>query len=244
MGTAVLVHGAWQGSWCWDRIAPLLEEAGHDVATPTLTGSGSRASEMSPEVNLATHVGDVVECIEGLGSERVVLVGHSYAGMVLPGVVDALPDRVATAVFVDAFYPTHGQAALDMLSPPFQERFRQQAAEQGDGWRLPASDALLDVWGLRDPEDRRWVRERLTDWSLRCFESPSDAPDRRIAGLARWYVSGTEDVPSRAVFGPVAEIAAADGCTVVDVPTGHDVMVEAPDALATVVLDALAAGGG
>ena len=240
MGTAVLVHGAWQGAWCWERVVPLLEEQGHGVVTPTLSGSGERASELSPEVDLDTHVGDVVASMEALPDDPVVLVGHSYSGMVVTGVVERVPERLAAVVFVDAFYPASGDSALGMMPPPFQQRFREQAQELGEGWRLPASDALLDVWGLEDADDRRWVRERLTDWSLRCFESELTLPTRQVARIPRWYVSGTSDAPSRAVFGEIAQTAADDCCQVVELTTGHDVMIEAPRELAAVILDALA----
>jgi pimeloyl-ACP methyl ester carboxylesterase len=208
---------------------------------PTLSGSGSRASLLSPAIDLATHVADVIECLDRLDDETLVLVGHSYAGMVLPGVADARAHRVSAAVFVDAFYPRDGEAAIDRLPAPFQEYFREQARTLGDGWRLPANDGLLDVWGLREEADRSWVRARLTDWSLRCFESPSVAPARQIAALPRWYVGGTNDYPARAAFADIGEAAAADGCTFVGVASGHDVMIEAPESLASVVIDALEA---
>ena len=129
-----------------------------------------------------------------------------------------------------------------MMPAPFQQRFRDLARDEGDGWRLPASDALLDVWGLRSSGDRQWVRERLTDWSLNCFESPSVAPDRRIASLPRWYVGGTDECPSHAVFGAIGELAAAAGCTLVGVASGHDVMIEAPEELASVIVATLEHG--
>jgi pimeloyl-ACP methyl ester carboxylesterase len=162
--------------------------------------------------------------------------------MLRPGVAEEVGDRLAGAVFVDAFYPRHGESALDLLPDPFRERFRQLADDEGDGWRLPASDALLDVWGLVEPDDRSWVRDRLTDWSISCFESPVQAPTGAIADLPRWYVQGTKDCPSRVVFGSMARRAAEDGCAIVDAPSGHDVMIEAPDLLAAVVVESL--GGG
>lgn len=238
MATVVLVHGAWQGAWCWERVTPILEATGHNVVTPTLTGSGTRAAQLSRDVNLQTHVADVAAAVRDI-DDPVILAGHSYSGMLLPGVADQVTARLSAIVFVDAFYPADGQSAIDLMPEPFPGRFRDLAASAGDGWLLPAGEALLDVWGLDDPADRAWVRERLTDWSLTCFESPSVAPAHRIGGLPRWYVAGAKDCPSRAVFAEMARLARADGCTVVDAASGHDVMIEAPDMVAAVVCEAL-----
>jgi pimeloyl-ACP methyl ester carboxylesterase len=190
-------------------------------------------------VTLETHIGDVLAVVLEAGRDDIVLVGHSYSGMVISGVAECASDRIASLVFVDAFYPNDGESALDQMPAPFQERFRAEAAREGDGWRLPANDGLLDVWGLRDEAERRWVRDRITDWSLNCFASPLHAPDMRRAGVRRVYVAGhAERYPGHAVFGPLADRAAADGSDVFDVDSGHDIMIEAPRPLADHILAA------
>ena len=239
MAAIVLVHGAWQGAWCWERVIPLLEQSGHRVETPTLRGSGERTSELSPDVTLHDHIGEISEMVASLPEADVLLVGHSYAGMVLGGVAELISDRLAGLVFVDAFYPRHGESALDQMPEQFRTMFRRRADEEGAGWRLPAGEGLLDVWGLHDPELRQWVGSQLTDWSIRCFETPVTMPERKMASLPRTYVAGTaENYPARAVFGAMADRAAADACRIVEVPTGHDVMLEAPDELSEAILAA------
>lgn len=239
MATVVLVHGAWQGAWCWERLTPLLEDHGHQVLTPTLTGSGTRAEELTPRVTLETHISDVVAAILDAERDDVVLVGHSYSGMVISGVTERAADQIASVIFVDAFYPSDGESALDQMPERFQERFRAEADRHGDGWRLPANDGLLDVWGLRDGADRMWARDRITDWSLNCFTSPLRAPDMRRSAVPRLYVAAhPERYPGGAVFAPLAERAGADGCHVVTVDAGHDIMIEAPRQLAEHVLGA------
>ena len=237
MSEIVLVHGAWQGAWCWQPLVAILRDAGRAVATPTLTGSGDRAGELSADVTLERHVDDVVATLVDGDRRGVILVGHSYSGMVITGVAERVPERLAALVFVDAFYPTHGQSALDQMPPPFQAMFRQRAIDEGDGWRLPANDGLLDVWGLHDPDLRAWVRPQLTDWSLNCFTSPLHAPAMHRSALQRIYVAADgADYPARAAFGPIAAAAQADGCRLERLDTGHDVMLEAPRALADILL--------
>jgi pimeloyl-ACP methyl ester carboxylesterase len=241
VATFVLVHGAWQGPWCWERLAPLLGRSGHRVLTPTLTGCGDDAARLSPEITLDTHVHDVSAVVDDIAESDVLLVGHSYAGMVISEVADSRADKLAGLAYLDGFYPRDGDSALGLMPPQFQGLFRQRAAEDGDGWRLPANDGLLDVWGLHDPTDRVWVRERLTDWSLVCFESPVHLPNGGRQHVPRSFLSGVaEDYPGRAVFAPMAQRAQADGCRLHELPTGHDLMIEASDAVADILLSTAA----
>lgn len=129
----MLVHGAWQGAWCWEPVVPLFEAAGRVVVTPTLTGSGERAAELSPDVTLERHVDDVVAELVGVNRRDVALVGHSYSGMVITGVAERAAERLAALVFVDAFYPRHAESAMDQMPEPFQELFHQRAEAEGDG---------------------------------------------------------------------------------------------------------------
>jgi pimeloyl-ACP methyl ester carboxylesterase len=109
----VLVHGAWHGGWCWKKVAPLLRAAGHDVFTPTLTGLGERVHLLASEIDLATHVDDVLGVLEYEDLTNVVLVGHSYGGMVISGVAERAGSRLARLVYLDAFLPENGKALRD-----------------------------------------------------------------------------------------------------------------------------------
>ncbi len=91
MATFVLVHGGWHGGWCWQKVIPFLQAAGHEVYAPTLTGLAERAAELSPDIGLDTHIQDIVGLLQEKNLQGVILVGHSYGGMVITGVVDAVP---------------------------------------------------------------------------------------------------------------------------------------------------------
>ena len=115
MATFVFVHGAWQGGWCWVRVARLLRKQGHEVYTPTLTGLGERAHLLSEKINLDTHIQDVLGVLQSEELDNIVLCGHSYGGMVITGVADGAADRIRSLVYLDALVPADGQNLLDVL---------------------------------------------------------------------------------------------------------------------------------
>lgn len=113
----VLVHGAWAGGWVWREVADLLRSQGHTVSTPTLTSLGERQHLLSDNVNLDTHVEDVVANIEMEGLENVVLVGWSYGGMVVSGVLARIQKKIQSIVYLDAFVAENGKSVLDFFDP-------------------------------------------------------------------------------------------------------------------------------
>jgi pimeloyl-ACP methyl ester carboxylesterase len=136
MATFVLVHGAWFGGWCWQKVIPLLKAAGHEVHAPTLTGLAERASELSPAVGLDTHIQEIVGLLEEKNLHGVILVGHSYSAMVITGVVDQVPERIAHLVYLDTFVPRDGESMAD-ISPLVIRLLGKQAQAHGDGWKVP-----------------------------------------------------------------------------------------------------------
>ena len=238
MSTFVLVHGAWQSTGTWDRLIPLLEMRGHTVITPVLSGLGTDESRLSPDITLRQHVEDVSGELPGLAGQ-VILVGHSYAGMIISGVAETNPDRVRRLVFLDAFLPEDGQCVLDLLPPEIGAHFRDVAREQGNGWRLPGGEGQLDLWGLKPGEARDFVRARLCDFSLRCFEEPLALPANRRASIPATFVRGiAEGYPARPFFAPFAAKARAFGWQVTELKTGHDCQVERPGEVADALLSA------
>src|SRR5688572_1955574 len=113
MATYVLIHGAWHGGWCWKLVAPALRRAGHEVYAPSLTGLGERRHLASRAIDLEAHVRDVVELLEMEDLSGVVLLGHSYGGMVVTGAADRVPERISQLVYLDAFVPENGKCLLD-----------------------------------------------------------------------------------------------------------------------------------
>jgi pimeloyl-ACP methyl ester carboxylesterase len=229
LNTYVLVHGAWHGGWCWTRVARLLLDAGHTVYTPTLTGLGDRAHLARPEIDLALHVQDVVAFLEAEELKNVILVGHSYGGMVITGVVARAASRLAHLVFLDAFVPANGQALLDLV-PDRADGIRQAAKEQGEGWRVPPfPPAALGVTSARDTE---WLNRRLAPQPLRTFEQGVQAASDRVK---RTYIYCSK--PAMGPFDQFAERLRDDSkWTFHDVKTGHEAMVTAPAEIAKILM--------
>ena len=120
--TFVLVHGAWHGGWCWSRVAPLLRGAGYPVFAPTLTGLGERLHLLTPQVDLDTHVRDITSLLDYEDLHNVILVGHSYGGMVISGVAETAGTRLAQLVYLDAFLPENGKALKDYSPIDLEEK--------------------------------------------------------------------------------------------------------------------------
>ncbi|MFJ3802510.1 alpha/beta fold hydrolase [Streptomyces sp. NPDC090088] len=231
MSMFVLLHGAWHGGWAWQRVAPALRAAGHEVHTPTLTGLSDRAHLLSPQVGLATHVQDVVALLEAHDARDVVLVGHSYAGQVVTGVADRVPDRLSTRVHLDAFVGGDGDAAIDLLPPEVAGHYRESVARSGFGWLIPVRP--LERLGVSEQADVDWLTPRLTPHPWLTYTEPL-----RLDGKAK-LVPGAfiECVDWMRVFTRQARRAAARGWPVHEISTGHEAMVTAPDELAALLLE-------
>jgi pimeloyl-ACP methyl ester carboxylesterase len=238
VSTFILVHGAWQSAATWDLLAPLLEKHGHRVITPVLSGLGTNQDRLSPDITLKQHVEDVSVELSKC-TDRVILVGHSYAGMIISGAAETNPIQLQRLVFLDAFIPEDGQCVLDLLPPEIGIYFRSVARDNGEGWRLPGGEGQLDLWGLKPGEARDFVRARLCDFSLRCFEEPLRLPDNRKASIPATFVASVADAyPARSFFAPFAGKARALGWEVAELKTGHDCHVERPGEVANILLSA------
>jgi pimeloyl-ACP methyl ester carboxylesterase len=137
MATYVLVHGGWTGGWVWQEVGRHLQQAGHEVYRPTLTGLGERVHLASPEIGLETHIQDVANLIMFEDLSDVILVGYSYSGIVVTGVADRMADRLSQLVYFDAFVPEADQTMADIVGPDVMQGLRDAANTYGDGWRFP-----------------------------------------------------------------------------------------------------------
>jgi pimeloyl-ACP methyl ester carboxylesterase len=224
----VLIHGAWHGSWCWARVRRLLAAGAHRVFTPTLTGVGERSHLLSRDVGLDTHVADVANLMIWENLRDVVLVGHSYGGVVARHVADRMPDRIRSLIYLDAFVPENGKTLFDYL-PDNGEGDRNLAVAHGDGWRVPPRPASFFAVNAADAS---WVDSQCTMHPLSSFEAPaqiSGACDD-IANIGYIRASGFD--------GPFGQFYAKAGerrWWREELACGHDVMLDMPNELAALL---------
>ncbi len=232
VATFVLVHGTGHGGWCWQKVARVLRAAGSDVYAQTLTGVGDRSHLLGCGVGLTTHITDIASLLFYEDLADVVLVGHSYAGMVITGVAAAVPERLKQLVYLDAYVPDDGESEVDLWSQEMRAEIEtDQAAARG--LRPPPSPELM---GITDPRVAAWARARITPHPMTTYTQPVPASSARSAAIPRAYIRCTEG-PLTHVFAGFADKARADRWVVREMSTGHDAMLIAPDALAQLLLE-------
>jgi pimeloyl-ACP methyl ester carboxylesterase len=235
MASFVLVHGAWHGSWCWKRVRKGLQAQGHEVFTPTLTGVAERSHLLSPTVNLETHILDIVNLIRWEELTDLVLCGHSYGGCVISGVADRMPERIRSLVYLDAFVPEDGDNLLHLLPAMRANRLLEGAKTVGEGWKvLPIPAAVFNV----NAADHEWVDRQCTLHPLATMQQRLRLTGgiQKIQNITFILATGyTEGSP----FRPFYEKAKAKGWKTRTVPCGHDVMLDLPEELMTLLAEAL-----
>jgi pimeloyl-ACP methyl ester carboxylesterase len=236
----VLVHGGWHGGWCWQKVIPFLEAAGHEVYAPTLIGLAERASELSPDVGLDTHIQDVVGLLEEKNLHGVILVGHSYGGMVITGVVDQAPERIAHLVYLDTFVPRDGEAMVDVSPRLVRLLLRKQT--RSDGWRVDSQG----TYGVTTEPDRSWVLSQVTPQPLKTLEQPLHLKNPAIVSATpRTYIEcasgGLFSLLMQRILAhllaPRALPPTEAGWRLRQLPTGHDAMITMPRELADLLLE-------
>ena len=245
----VLVGGAWIGAWAWRDVERDLRGRGHDVHSATLTGLGDRVHLARPDVDLDTHVTDLVNLIEYADLHNVVLVGHSYAGLVVTGAADRIPDRIAHIVYVDTGPVPSGMGMLDFFGDA-APAIEQQVAEGGDGWRLPAPTVEqqsegASVRGIGDVA-KAWYEAKRTPQPFGTYRQPSSLSSTAVFDLPRTailcddgkqvFAMAKEMSESGAPLGPLAEMV-GDNWNIVELDTGHWPMFSAPAELAAALHD-------
>ena len=221
MADYVLVHGGWQGGWVFQSLARLLRAAGHEVYAVTLTGLGERSHLAAMPINLETHISDVANVVLFEDLKDVVLVGHSYGGMVVTGVADRLADRIGALVYLDALVPENGDTLL-ALRPEYHQIFFEAAAA-GGGCLIaprPASnfDARAEFWPLIDAKN--------TPHPLTCFTQALVLTGAHAGVKQRIYIYA-----EGGIFDGAYERFENDGGARVEAiaDAGHSVMLDQPE---------------
>ena len=190
MTAFVLCHGAWSGGWGYRRVAEIIRASGHEVFIPTYTGVGERSHLANPDINLETHIQDVLGIIKWERIEEFVLVGHSYGGMVITGVADREYKKIRRIVYLDAFLPENGQCLNDLTTPAQQEQMFNLAKEQGEGWRVPRPEG--SIADTVSAEDREWIESLSSAQPLGTFTQKLKLEGNHLKIADKVYVLATE----------------------------------------------------
>lgn len=228
MATFVLVHGAWHGGWCWRFVRPLL--GGHEVYAPSLTGLGERKHLAHAGIDLETHIADVVSLLEMEDLRNVVLVGHSYGGMVITGAADRTPERIARLVYLDAFVPENGKCVLDYVVPERAARMREEGAKVGDITPPP-----LSLWGITTQKHIDFIKPREVRHPYRTMAQPiqltgGTPPIRKTFVYCSAPATGSFDQFA-------AKYRSDPAWKFHELKTGHDAMILMPGAVAEILLE-------
>ncbi len=224
MKDIVLIHGAWHGSWCWDRVRRILERSGFRTAAPCLKGVGERKAELARGIGLEDHIADVMDAVRAAPG-KVVLCGHSYGGMLIAAAAGRIPEKIAALVFLDAFLPKNGEN----LEPYIQEEI--------DGWLMPPLSAAYFSVNAADRElvDRKCTVQPSATWRDRIrLDRPAGTGIRR-----KIYVRADGWAPT---FARDELRARARGFEVLHVPCGHELMLDLPERTAEIIRSAVETG--
>jgi pimeloyl-ACP methyl ester carboxylesterase len=231
MAIFLVAHGAWSAGWAWKKMRTLLRDRGHELFTPTHTGLGERSHLARPDLDLEAHVADIRAVLEYEDLHDVILVGHSYGGMVATVVADRAPERIVQLVYLDAFVPRDGESLFDLTGAANRERVLVAAREgQGQGWRVPPNPLPADT----SPADAAWANPRRMMQPVRTFEQAA-----RLGGaverLPRTYIYCTRAGPGD-VFRPFADRARADkGWRYHELDASHNPHITMPETLAALL---------
>jgi pimeloyl-ACP methyl ester carboxylesterase len=229
--TFVLVHGAWVGGWCWGKVTDILRAEGHEVYAPSLTGLGDRSHLLSPAVSLSTHIDDVANLIAWEELANIVLVGHSYGGMVISGVAERVPaGTIRSIVYLDAMYTDDGKSIVDHF-PGFVEVI-------GNDDPVPILPA--ESWGY-DEALAAWADKLQTPHPRRTFYDSVRITGARDRVPTRTFVLATQnlDADGAPTFQTMAKTATAKpGWRYEELACNHDTMLFLPQETADALLRA------
>ena len=225
MATFVLIHCGFAGGWTWQAVAAQLRQTGHDVHTPTLTGLGERAHLAHPDVDLDTHIQDIVGLIECEELDDIVLVGSSSGSMAMTGAAHRMAERIRELIYIDTLVPEDGQSWMDLMGPNVAPILLDVAEKYGDGWRV----LRMDV------QPPRWVAQ-----PLRSVTQPFRGSNPAVQALPHTYIYCTAK-PEGWFFGlgDVIALAAEQyrqrGWRFREMATDHLPMLSAPQELAALL---------
>jgi pimeloyl-ACP methyl ester carboxylesterase len=222
----------WHGAWCWEKVTPLLHAAGHEVHTVTLTGVGERAHLHYPDIDMHTHIQDVVSVLEYEDLHNVILVGHSLAGFMTRGVAERVPERVAQIISLDGRIPESGDPFKTVWPDIWTELCQRAHANGDDEWSSPDSERTFGVTGA----DLKWMMSKLTPHPLKTWETPLSFTNPAARCIPRVFIHCTVGISPKDLASEQKDCV-KKGWQYRKLLTGHDAMITAPKELTELLLE-------
>lgn len=234
--TFLFVHGAWHGGWCWRATQRALHKMRHETHAPTLTGLGERLHLAHADITPDSHVEDILAVIKWRELDDIVLVGHSYGGLIITGVASQVPEKIRTLIYLDAFAPeVSGTSIFADANPERMAAFEAQAA--GGGFMVEPD--LFDAW-TDDPALKAWLISMCTPHPIGSFRHGVTLSGRQNEVRDRHFIVCSRNNPSP-FQAEYERVRNQDTWITHEIATKHDAMVEDPDGLAA-LLDDIASG--
>jgi len=226
--TFVLVHGAWHGGWCWNKVASILRGRGHSVFTPTQTGLGERSHLLSKSIDLDVFITDIANVLKWEDLNDVILVGHSFGGNAISGVADRMRERVRRLVYLDAVILENGRSVFSQLPKDVVEARTKAAQQTSGGLSIPAPSP--SAFGITDAAQAQFVASHLTPHPFQTYVSPLKLESKVGNDLPTSYIVCTD--PIYKMLETSRNWVKAAGWKMSEIRAGHDAMVIAPERLA------------
>jgi len=221
----VLLHGSWHGAWCWKQVETGLRKRGHDVWVPTLTGCGYKHHTATENTGLSTHIEEICAYLHFQDLSEALLIGHSYAGMLVSGVIEKAMERVEGAIYLDAFLPENNESVFD-IRPDIEAIFQDLRTTSEQTWLVSPPDS--SQFGIQDPNRTTWTNNRLTPMPLRTHTEPISLEQEGEAKVHQAYIQCTRNRDLG--FGKSLNRAKERGMVIRLLDSGHDPMIITPKA--------------
>jgi pimeloyl-ACP methyl ester carboxylesterase len=230
----VLVHGTFVGGWYWRRVVDLLEKNGHKVFSPTLTGLGERSHLLSKNINLDTHITDIVNVVKWEDASDVCLAVHSYGGWIGSGALEQISDRVSSIVWLDAYKPENGQKPIELTNEGFRKAVLTSLDKGDAGFAAPKGGPIFPIWV--NEKDSAYVLSKLTPQPTGTYLQPINLSGVRDKVPRKTYIRATK-FPNPAFDKALAECKADKSWRTIEIGCGHIVMLDEPEWLADTLMN-------
>ncbi len=233
MADIILLHGAWHGEWSWKWVRTLLEQDGHHVFTPTFTGLGNRTHLLNTEVGLHTHIQDICALIKEQNLQKFILVGHSYAGLVIPGIIQHMRNKehgpIEQVIYLDGVLVPFGQCWSDSHDSATRQRRLHSAITNASGVSVFPAPSVAAL-GVSSPEQIHWADSLLTAHPARTYTDMQSADPTIKPSI---YIDCTN--PALAALQASKAYARCLGWTYLELDAGHDCMISHPQQTADIL---------